>query len=150
MDGRYPLRALTALVAASRKDSQVAARRLRSERRAAPPRRPHQVTAREGATLRTYRALTATAIGVLATVSAVAAAAAPAAAAPAHSAGQATAGRAAAGAAVVVTTTTSRFGRVLVTGSGRSLYTFTGDGFPFSPTGAPQLACTALNKAPNG
>jgi predicted lipoprotein with Yx(FWY)xxD motif len=74
-------------------------------------------------------------------------AAAPAAAAPARGAGQATAGRAAAGAAVVVTTTTSRFGRVLVTGSGRSLYTFTGDGLPFSPTGTPQLACTALNKA---
>jgi len=72
---------------------------------------------------------------------------APAAAAPARGAGQATAGRAAAGAAVIVTTTTSRFGRVLVTGSGRSLYTFTGDGFPFSPTGTPQLACTALNKA---
>jgi predicted lipoprotein with Yx(FWY)xxD motif len=70
-------------------------------------------------------------------------AAAPAAAAPARAAGQATVGRAAAGAAVVVTTTTSRFGRVLVTGSRMSLYLFTGDGFP-------PIACTALNKAPDG
>jgi predicted lipoprotein with Yx(FWY)xxD motif len=70
-------------------------------------------------------------------------AAAPAAAAPARGAGQATAGRAAAGAAVVVMTTTSRFGRVLVTGSRMSLYLFTGDGFP-------PIACTALNKAPDG
>jgi predicted lipoprotein with Yx(FWY)xxD motif len=68
---------------------------------------------------------------------------APAAAAPARGVGQATAGRAAAGAAVVVTTTTSRFGRVLVTGSRMSLYLFTGDGFP-------RIACTALNKAPDG
>jgi len=83
-------------------------------------------------------------------LSAAPAVAAPAVAAPARAAGQATASRAAAGAAVVVTTTTSRFGRVLVTGSGRSLYTFTGDNFPFSPRGALQLACTALNKAPNG
>src|SRR5215469_12670939 len=99
-----------------------------------------------GSTLRTHRALTTTAIGILALASAAATAAAPAVAAPARGTGQATAGRAAAGAAVIVTTTTSRFGRVLVTGSGRSLYTFTGDGFPFSPTGTPQLACTALNK----
>jgi predicted lipoprotein with Yx(FWY)xxD motif len=53
----------------------------------------------------------------------------------------------AAGPAVVVTTTTSKFGRVLVTGSGRSLYVFTGDAFPFSAKGKVQLACTALNKA---
>src|SRR5215470_20325204 len=132
--------ALTALVAAARKDSQAAARWLRSEQRAAPPPRPHQGTER-GSTLRTHRALITTAIGVLAMLSATA----PAAAAPARGAGQATAGRAAAGAAVVVTTTTSRFGRVLVTGSGRSLYTFTGDGFPFSRTGTPQLAWRALN-----
>ena len=52
----------------------------------------------------------------------------------------------AAGPAVVVTTTTSKFGRVLVTGSGRSLYVFTGDNFPFSAKGALQLPCTALNK----
>jgi predicted lipoprotein with Yx(FWY)xxD motif len=69
------------------------------------------------------------------------AAAAPAAAAPARGAGQATVGRAAA--TVVVKTATSRFGRVLVTGSGMSLYLFTGDGFP-------KTACTALNKAPDG
>ncbi|HEV2378108.1 MAG TPA: hypothetical protein VGS19_38830 [Streptosporangiaceae bacterium] len=51
--------------------------------------------------------------------------------------------------AVVVTTAPSKFGPVLVTGSGMALYVFTGDGFPFSPTG-PQLDCTALNKAPSG
>jgi predicted lipoprotein with Yx(FWY)xxD motif len=68
---------------------------------------------------------------------------APAVAAPARGAGQATADRAAAGAAVFVTTSTSRFGRVLVTGSRMSLYVFTGDGFP-------PLACTARNKAKDG
>jgi predicted lipoprotein with Yx(FWY)xxD motif len=129
-------------VAASRKDSQVAARRLRSERPAAPPPRPHQGTER-GSTLRTHRALITTAIGILATLSAAATAAAPAAAAPARDAGQATASQAAAGAAVVVTTTTSKFGRVLVTGSRMSLYLFTGDGFP-------PIACTALNKEKDG
>ena len=99
--------------------------------------------------MRTHRALITTLIGILALLSSAAAVAGPAVAAPARGAGQAVAGRAAAGPAVVVTTTTSRFGRVLVTGSGRSLYVFTGDNFPFSPTGALQLPCTALNKAPN-
>jgi predicted lipoprotein with Yx(FWY)xxD motif len=74
-----------------------------------------------------------------------AAVAGPAAATPARGADQA----AAAGSAVVVTTTASRFGRVLVTGSGRSLYVFTGDNFPFSAKGAVQLPCTALNKGPD-
>jgi predicted lipoprotein with Yx(FWY)xxD motif len=99
--------------------------------------------------LRTYRALITTAIGILALLSGAVAVAGPAAATPGR-AGQATAvGRAAVGPAVVVTTAASRFGRVLVTGSGRSLYVFTGDNFPFSPKGALQLPCTALNKAPD-
>ncbi len=98
--------------------------------------------------MRTHRAVITTVIGILALLSTAAAVAGPAAATPARG-GQATmAGRAAAGPAVVVTTTASKFGRVLVTGSGRSLYVFTGDNFPFSPKGALQLACTALNKAP--
>src|SRR5260221_2275957 len=81
---------------------------------------------------------------------AAAPAAGPARGAGQAASGQAVAGRAAAGPMVVVTTTASKFGRVLVTGSGRSLYVFSGDNFPFSPTRPPQLACTALNKAPNG
>ena len=105
--------------------------------------------------MRTHRALITTVIGILALLSSAAAVAGPAVAAPARGAGQAgagqaVAGRAAAGPVVVVTTTASKFGRVLVTGSGRSLYVFSGDNFPFSPTRPPQLACTALNKAPNG
>ena len=81
-------------------------------------------------------------------MSAAAAVAMPAAAAPARAA--ATAAPTASGARVVVTTTGSKVGRVLITGSGESLYVFSGDNFPFSPTGTPQLACTALNQAPNG
>jgi predicted lipoprotein with Yx(FWY)xxD motif len=104
--------------------------------------------------MRTQRTFITTAIGTLAVLLAAAGASAAAVAAPAHGARQATvggrAGQAAAGAAVVVTTTASRFGPVLVTGSGVSLYVFSGDSFPFSPTGPLQLACTALNKAPNG
>jgi predicted lipoprotein with Yx(FWY)xxD motif len=49
---------------------------------------------------------------------------------------------------VVVTTEHTKFGTVLATPSGESLYVFSGDGLPFSPTGTPQLNCTALNKAP--
>jgi predicted lipoprotein with Yx(FWY)xxD motif len=79
-----------------------------------------------------------TAIGSLALLSATAAIAVPAIAAPASGSGHA-----AAGSTVVVKTRVSRFGRVLVTGSGMSLYVFTGDGFP-------RIACTALNKAPDG
>jgi predicted lipoprotein with Yx(FWY)xxD motif len=48
---------------------------------------------------------------------------------------------------VVVRLAPSKFGPVLVTGAGRALYTFSGDGIPFSPTG-PQFNCTALNTAP--
>ncbi len=102
--------------------------------------------------MRTRRTLT-TAITLLA-VPFAAAVAAPAVAAPARSAGQASlaghAGRAATGTKVIVSTTTSKFGRVLVTGSGRSLYVFSGDNFPFSPKSPIQLPCTALNKAPDG
>jgi predicted lipoprotein with Yx(FWY)xxD motif len=75
-------------------------------------------------------------------------------AAPSRSVVQAAAshaGQMAAGHRVVVTTTKSKFGPVLTTPSGESLYVFSGDGFPFPPPpGAPQLACTALNKAPDG
>jgi predicted lipoprotein with Yx(FWY)xxD motif len=88
--------------------------------------------------LRTHRGLITTAIGSLALVSATAAVAVPAIAAPAGGSGHA-----AAASTVVVKTRVSRFGRVLVTGSGMSLYVFTGDGFP-------PIACTALNKAPDG
>ena len=49
---------------------------------------------------------------------------------------------------VIVTTEHTKFGTVLATGAGDSLYVFSGDGFGFSPTGTPQLACTALNTAP--
>jgi len=95
--------------------------------------------------LRKHRALITTVIGILALLSTATVVAGPAVASPARSAGPATA----AAPAVVVTTTASRFGRVLVTGSGMSLYVFTGDNFPFSPKSAIQLPCTALNKAPN-
>ena len=49
----------------------------------------------------------------------------------------------------VITTEHTKFGEVLVTGTGESLYTFSGDNFPFAPTGM-QLNCTALNVASNG
>ena len=50
---------------------------------------------------------------------------------------------------VVITTEHTKFGTVLVTGSGESLYVFSGDAFGFSTAaGTPQLACTALNVAP--
>jgi predicted lipoprotein with Yx(FWY)xxD motif len=76
---------------------------------------------------------------VLATSAATAAPAAPAAHATATSASGAT----------VITTEHTHFGPVLVTGTGESLYTFSGDNFPFAPTGL-QLDCTALNMAPGG
>jgi predicted lipoprotein with Yx(FWY)xxD motif len=93
--------------------------------------------------MRTRRTLITAAIVSLAVPSAAAAVAAPAAATPARSTAQA-------GQAVVVSTAASKFGRVLVTGAGRSLYVFSGDNFPFSRSGPFQLPCTALNKAPNG
>ena len=48
--------------------------------------------------------------------------------------------------ATVITTEHTKFGTVLVTGTGESLYSFSGDNFPFSMTGM-QLNCTALNTA---
>jgi predicted lipoprotein with Yx(FWY)xxD motif len=77
-------------------------------------------------------------------VAAVAGTASAAPVAPAHHTHHAAAG------SVVVTTEHTKFGTVLVTSAGESLYVFSGDGFPFSATGTPQLACTALNKAANG
>jgi predicted lipoprotein with Yx(FWY)xxD motif len=76
------------------------------------------------------------------TVPLTAAGAAPAAVA--HTAKTSTAG------ATVITTEHTQFGTVLVTGTGESLYTFTGDEFPFTPTGQPQLDCTALNVSSGG
>ena len=98
--------------------------------------------------MRTRRRLVTTAITLFAVPIAAAAASSSAAmAAPAAMSGQAAAQ--AAGASVVVTTAPSKFGQVLVTGSGESLYVFSGDNFPFpSPPGAPELACTAKNTAP--
>jgi predicted lipoprotein with Yx(FWY)xxD motif len=81
------------------------------------------------------RRLLATAFALLAVPFSAATASAAVHAAPAHSH------------AVVVRLAPSRFGPVLVTGSGMSLYTFSGDGIPFSATG-PQFNCTALNTAP--
>jgi len=96
--------------------------------------------------MHTRRTLITAAIAFLAVPSAAAAVAGPAAATLARGGGQASA----AGTKVVVSTATSKFGRVLVTGAGRSLYVFSGDNFPFSPKSPFQLPCTALNKAPNG
>ncbi|MGH3276942.1 MAG: hypothetical protein ACRDNZ_21775, partial [Streptosporangiaceae bacterium] len=49
---------------------------------------------------------------------------------------------------VVITTAHTKFGTVLQTASGESLYVFSGDGLAFSAKSPIQLACTALNKAP--
>jgi len=102
------------------------------------------------------RALLATAVVVvmapLAAMAASAATAAPAApaarAAVAGSATTITATTSTSG-ATVITTEHTKFGTVLVTGTGESLYTFTGDEFPFATTGL-QLDCTALNKSAGG
>ena len=51
--------------------------------------------------------------------------------------------------ATVITTEHSKFGTVLETGTGGSLYTFSGDAFPFATTGL-QLNCTALNVTASG
>ena len=79
---------------------------------------------------------------VMATSAATAAPALPAALA-AHAIETSAAG------ATVITTEPTQFGPVLVTGTGESLYTFSGDNFPFASTGL-QLDCTALNVAPSG
>ncbi|MHB1536691.1 MAG: COG4315 family predicted lipoprotein [Acidimicrobiales bacterium] len=57
--------------------------------------------------------------------------------------------RAAAG-AVTISVHDGPYGPVLVTSAGYSLYAFSGDAFPFAANSPFQLACTALNKAPNG
>jgi predicted lipoprotein with Yx(FWY)xxD motif len=54
-----------------------------------------------------------------------------------------------ASAATVITTEHTKFGTVLETGSGASLYNFSGDNLKFSTTGV-QLNCTALNKTASG
>jgi predicted lipoprotein with Yx(FWY)xxD motif len=98
------------------------------------------------------RALLATAVALVtvpfvATMAASAATASPAApaahAAVAHAAKTSTSG------VTVITTEHTKFGTVLVTGTGESLYTFTGDEFPFATTGL-QLNCTSLNVASSG
>ena len=78
---------------------------------------------------------------------AVAMATSVATAAPAVPAARATA--TSASGATVITTEHTKFGTVLVTGTGESLYTFSGDNFPFAPTGL-QLDCTSLNVAASG
>jgi predicted lipoprotein with Yx(FWY)xxD motif len=97
--------------------------------------------------MRIRRKLLTTALALVTVPFAMVMAASAATAAPAAPAVHATA--AGASGATVITTESTKFGRVLVTGTGESLYTFSGDNFPFAPTGL-QLACTALNKAPAG
>jgi predicted lipoprotein with Yx(FWY)xxD motif len=98
---------------------------------------------------RTLLAVAATLVTVpfAATMAASAATAAPAA--PVAHAAAAHPATATASGATVITTEHTKFGTVLVTGTDESLYTFTGDEFPFAPTGL-QLDCTALNVASNG
>jgi predicted lipoprotein with Yx(FWY)xxD motif len=81
------------------------------------------------------------------TMAASAATAAPAA--PVAHTAAAHAGTATTGGATVITTEHTKFGTVLVTGTGESLYTFSGDKFPFAATGL-QLNCTGLNVAASG
>jgi predicted lipoprotein with Yx(FWY)xxD motif len=98
------------------------------------------------------RTLLATAAALVTVPFAVAMAAGAATAAPAAPVAHAAAAHPAtstASGATVITTEHSKFGTVLVTGTGESLYTFTGDEFPFAPTGL-QLDCTALNVASSG
>lgn len=98
------------------------------------------------------RALLATAAALVTVPFAAAMAASPATAAPTAPVARAAASHpatATASGATVITTEHTKFGTVLVTGTGESLYTFTGDEFPFAPTGL-QLDCTALNVASSG
>jgi predicted lipoprotein with Yx(FWY)xxD motif len=98
------------------------------------------------------RALLTTAVALVTVPFVAAMAASAATAAPTAPAAQATAAHAATAStsgATVITTERTKFGTVLVTGAGESLYTFTGDEFPFAPTGL-QLDCTALNVAAGG
>ena len=91
------------------------------------------------------RVLLATAVALV-TVPFAAAAASAATTAPAMAAHAATASTSG---ATVITTEHTSFGTVLVTGTGESLYTFSGDGLPFATTGL-QLNCTSLNVASSG
>jgi predicted lipoprotein with Yx(FWY)xxD motif len=82
-------------------------------------------------------------------VAMAASAATAAPAAPVAHTAAAHAGTATTGGATVITTEHTKFGTVLVTGTGESLYTFSGDKFPFAATGL-QLNCTGLNVAASG
>ena len=93
------------------------------------------------------RALLTTAVA-LATVPFVAAMSASAAT-TAPAAPVAHANKASTYGATVITTERTKFGTVLETGTGGSLYTFSGDAFPFATTGL-QLNCTALNVTASG
>ena len=93
------------------------------------------------------RTLLTTAMVLVTAPLAVAMATSVATAAPAVPAPRATA--TSASGATVITTEHTKFGTVLVTGTGESLYTFSGDNFPFAPTGL-QLDCTSLNVAASG
>jgi predicted lipoprotein with Yx(FWY)xxD motif len=92
------------------------------------------------------RVLLATAVALVTVPLAATATASAATAAPAMAAHAATASTSG---ATVITTEHTSFGTVLVTGTGESLYTFSGDAFPFATTGL-QLNCTALNVASSG
>jgi predicted lipoprotein with Yx(FWY)xxD motif len=97
------------------------------------------------------RALLTTVVA-LATLPFAAMAASAATAAPAVSAAPAVVAHpatASTSSPTVITTEHTKFGTVLVTSTGESLYTFSGDNFPFASTGL-QLDCTALNLAPSG
>jgi predicted lipoprotein with Yx(FWY)xxD motif len=98
------------------------------------------------------RAMLTSAAALVTVPFAVAMAASAATAAPAapvaHTAA-AHAAKATTDGATVITTERTKFGTVLVTGTGESLYTFTGDEFPFAAAG-PQLNCTGLNVAASG
>jgi predicted lipoprotein with Yx(FWY)xxD motif len=98
------------------------------------------------------RTLLATAVALVTVPFAAAMAASAATAAPAAPAAHAAVAHAATAStsgATVITTEHTKFGTVLVTSTGESLYTFTGDDFPFAATGL-QLDCTSLNVAASG
>jgi predicted lipoprotein with Yx(FWY)xxD motif len=99
------------------------------------------------------RALLTCAVALVTVPFAVAMAASAATAAPmapaAHPAVAHTTAKATTPGTTVITTEHTKFGTVLVTGTGESLYTFSGDEFPFAATGL-QLDCTALNVAASG
>jgi predicted lipoprotein with Yx(FWY)xxD motif len=98
--------------------------------------------------MRTRRRLLTTTIAMLTVPFAVAAAASAAAASPVMKTTPA-AHVATSTSAQIITTEQTKFGKVLETAAGESLYVFSGDNFPFSATGL-QLDCTALNVAGNG